>query len=491
MKYILLLPVLFPILAGAFIPLLRFQKQRTREWYVLSIAVLNSVLIFSMLFGIKSVASVNLFRISETMPICFTLDGLGKLFAGLIAFLWPLACCYAFEYMKHEGGENTFFTYYIMTYGVTVGIAFSENLVTMYFFYELLTLVTLPIVMHGMKQKSILAGRKYVLYSLGGAAFAFMGMILLYILSGTMEFRFGGVISGDVINQSRGLLQIVYVIMVFGFGVKAAIFPFHGWLPTASVAPTPVTALLHAVAVVNAGAFAIMRITYYSFGSSFLQNTPAQRIIMTMALITILFGSAMALKEQHFKRRLAYSTISNLSYMIFGVSMMSSDGLAAAMSHMVFHGLIKITLFYVAGAVLYKTGKNYVNDLFGFGRKMPVVFGCFTLASAALVGVPLTAGFISKWNLITAAANNSEKLAWTGVAVLLISAVLTAVYLFSVVIKAYFPGPGFKEASIAQVEDPNAYMKIPMVFLCIVIVLFGIASLPFVSFLNQIANGLL
>ncbi|MGN0506027.1 MAG: complex I subunit 5 family protein [Lachnospiraceae bacterium] len=491
MNYLLLLPVLFPILTGALIPLFKFERRRARELYVMACALLNSLMIFGLLVGADSVGPMTLFRISETLPVCFALDGLGKVFAGLLAFLWPLACCYAFEYMKHEGGENTFFAFYIMTYGVTVGIAFSANLITMYFFYELLTLVTLPIVMHGMKRKSILAGRKYVLYSMGGAAFAFMGMILLYIFSGTMDFTFGGVLGEFLSENQVYILRIVYVIMVFGFGVKAAIFPFHGWLPTASVAPTPVTALLHAVAVVNAGAFAILRITYYSFGAGFLQNTWAQRVIMAVALFTILYGSSMALKEQHFKRRLAYSTVSNLSYMIFGASMMSTAGMVGALSHMVFHGIIKITLFYVAGAVLYKTGKNYVDDLFGFGRRMPVIFGCFTLASAALTGVPMTAGFISKWNLLTAAAENPEPLAWVGIAVLLISAVLTAVYLFSIVIKAYFPGPGFNEATIAQVEDPNAYMKVPMVILCVVIVLLGMFSTPLVSYLEQVASGLL
>lgn len=489
-NYLLLIPVLLPLVTGALIPLFKFKKHHSRELYVMIGVLLNSLVILGLLSGAERFDSVTLFRISETMPICLGMDGLGKVFAGLVAFLWPIACCYAFEYMKHEGGENTFFTFYVMTYGVTVGIAFSANLVTMYFFYELLTLVTLPVVMHGMKRKNILAGRKYVLYSFGGAAFAFMGMILLYIFSGTTQFAFGGVLGDYLSGQQIDILRFVYLFMVFGFGVKAAIFPFYGWLPTASVAPTPVTALLHAVAVVNAGVFAILRITYYSFGTEFLQHTWAQRAIMGVALFTILFGSTMALKEQHFKRRLAYSTISNLSYMIFGASMMSSAGMTAAMSHMVFHGIIKIVLFYVAGAVLYKTGKNYVDDLFGFGRKMPVIFGCFTLASAALVGVPATAGFISKWNLVTAAAANTEPLAWAGIAVLLISAVLTAVYLFSVVIKAYFPGPGFDPASINQVEDPNLYMKLPMMLLCVVILLLGIASTPFVSYLEQVALGL-
>ena len=491
MNAVLLLPIVFPILAGALLFLLKPENSKQRAAYVLTVASINSLIVFALFALIGEAEVFTIFRITKTMPIQIMLDGPGRVFSGLVAFLWPLACSYAIQYMKHEGKENTFFTFYLMTYGITVGVSFAANLVTMYFFYEFLTLVTLPIVMHGMKEKSLFAGRKYVLYSIGGAAFAFMGMIVLSVYCGVNRFRLGGFLFG-LTDQDRSIILVMYLLMVFGFGVKAAIFPFHGWLPTASVAPTPVTALLHAVAVVNSGAFAILRVTYYVFGTEFLSGKWVQYVVLTAAMVTILFGSGMALKEQHFKRRLAYSTISNLSYMIFGIAIMSPAGMVGAMSHMVFHGIIKITLFYVAGAVLFMTGKNYVNDLFGFGKKMPVVFACFTLSSAALVGIPLTAGFISKWNLIAAAANTSNPFAWTGVAVLLISAVLTAMYLFTIVIKAYFPGPGFSVESIDTVKDPSgSYMKVPMVILCITIIVLGICSTPFITYLEQIASSVM
>lgn len=491
MSALLLLPVVFPILAGVLLFLLKIKNWKTRAIYVISASAVNSLFIFLLTFLLGETESFTIFKITETMPIQIAFDGLGRVFACLVAFLWPLACSYAVQYMKHEGKENTFFTFYLMTYGVTVGVSFAANLVTMYFFYEFLTLVTLPIVMHGMKDKSLYAGRKYVLYSIGGAAFAFIGMIVLSVYSGVNRFQFGGFMP-VLTSQETNVLLVMYLLMVFGFGVKAAIFPFHGWLPTASVAPTPVTALLHAVAVVNSGAFAILRVTYYVFGTEFLSGKWVQYVVLVAAMVTILYGSGMALKEQHFKRRLAYSTISNLSYMIFGAALMTPAGMVGAVSHMIFHGIIKITLFYVAGAVLYKTGKNYVNDLFGFGKKMPVVFACFTIASAALVGVPMTAGFVSKWNLITAAAELSNPLAWVGILVLLISAVLTALYLFSVVIKAYFPGPGFDEAAVRQVEDPRGgFMKVPMVILCVTIVVVGMFSNPLIAYLEKIAAGLL
>lgn len=492
MNALLLLPILFPVFAGAIIPLLNFKDGKKRTWYTITIATINSLFIVGLCGLLSETETFTIFWLSSEMPICLRLDGMGRVFACLVAFLWPLACCYASQYMKHEGKENTFFTFYMMTYGITVGVSFAANLITMYFFYEFLTLVTLPIVMHGMKEKNLYAGRKYALYSIGGAAFAFLGMIVLSTYCGGITwFKLGGIIGDTVTERQREILLVVYLFAVFGFGVKAAIFPFHGWLPSASVAPTPVTALLHAVAVVNAGAFAILRITYYSFGTEFLKGTWVQYVVMAVAMITILYGSGMALKEQHFKRRLAYSTISNLSYMIFGASLMTPEGMIGSLSHMICHGLIKITLFYVAGTVLFQTGKNYVDNLFGFGKKMPITFACFTLASIALIGVPPTAGFMSKWNLITAAASSSEPFAFVGIVVLLISAVLTSMYLLSIVIKAYFPGPGFDIKIIEHVEEPHGYaMKAPMIILCVVIVFLGMFSIPLVQYLEKIAFGL-
>ena len=488
---LLLLPIVFPILTGAAIPLLNFKDGKKRTIYVIATAMINSLVIVALCDFLSEGARFTVFRLFSEMPICLGLDGMSRVFACLVAFLWPLACCYASQYMKHEGKENTFFSFYMMTYGITVGVSFAANIITMYFFYEFLTLVTLPIVMHGMKKKNLYAGRKYVLYSIGGAAFAFLAMIVLSTFCGETWFELGGIIGSSVTERQKEILLVVYLFAVFGFGVKAAIFPFHGWLPTASVAPTPVTALLHAVAVVNSGAFAIIRITYYSFGTEFLKGTWVQYVVMAAAMITILYGSGMALKEQHFKRRLAYSTISNLSYMILGASFMTPEGMVGSLAHMICHGLIKITLFYVAGTVLFQTGKNYVNDLFGFGKKMPITFGCFTLASAALIGVPPTAGFISKWNLITASASNDIPFAWVGIVVLLISAVLTSMYLLSIVIKVYFPGPGFDMKMIEHVEEPHGYaMKAPMVILCITIVFLGMFSTPLIQYLEKIAFGL-
>lgn len=486
--WFLLIPVVLPILGGALIPAFRFQSRRARSIYVEGVVIVTSLLVLSALAN-RPAGAFTAFGFGGAVTAEFAMDGLGMVFAGLIAFLWPFASLYAFEYMKHEGGENTFFAFFTMTYGVTLGIAFAGNYMTMYMFYEMLTLVTLPLVMHGMKKAAVFAGRRYLFYSIGGAAFAFIGFIFVLNFGTTSDFVYGGVFLPGVLSERPALYRVIYVLAIFGFGVKAAVFPLHRWLPTASVAPTPVTALLHAVAVVNAGAFAIIRITYYSFGTEFLRGSFAQYIFMGAALITILFGSTMALKEQHLKRRLAYSTVSNLSYILFSASIMTQAGLVGAMTHMMFHGLIKITLFFCAGSILYRTGKEYVYELTGFGKKMPVVMGCFTAASLGLIGIPPLAGFISKWNIGTAAVQSGNALACVGLGVLLLSALLTACYLMTTVVRAYFPRAGFDETQNAGVSDPNWCMKAPLIVFTAFIIGLGLFSAPLIKLLKLIAEG--
>jgi multicomponent Na+:H+ antiporter subunit D len=264
-------------------------------------------------------------------------------------------------------------------------------------------------------------------------------------------------------------------------------FPFSGWLPKAGVAPTPVTALLHAVAVVKAGAFTIMRVTYYSFGPDFLRNTWAQYVVMGLTIFTIVYGCSRAVKETHLKRRLAWSTVSNLSYILFGVTMMSPLGLVGALSHMIFHAVMKICAFFCAGAVIYKTGRNYVYELDGLGRKMPKVFGCFTVSALALMGVPGLCGFISKWNLAKAAVDSHNVLAYVGVAALLVSALLTAIYMMTIVVRAFFPGKDFDYDTIRDVKDPNWMMILPLALFVVAMFYFGLHSQPVVSALEQIA----
>ncbi|MCD7736069.1 MAG: proton-conducting membrane transporter [Lachnospiraceae bacterium] len=504
---ILAVVVLLPIVGGALIPVLPFRKRTQMMVYTEGIVLLNSVLALSVLLTRPEDAFV-LFRFTSNLTLSFKLDGLGTVFVGLISILWPLATLYAFEYMKHEEHEKFFFMFYTMTFGITMGIALAEDIVTMYCFYEMLTLVTVPLVLHTLTREAVLAGRNYLYYSLGGAAFAFIGVIFILIYGTSPDFTAGGVLDLDKIGSRTNLLLLIYVFCFFGFSVKAAMFPFSGWLPQAGVAPTPVTALLHAVAVVKAGAFATMRITYYSFGTEFLRGTWAQTVVLIPVIFTIVYGCSRALKETHLKRRLAWSTVSNLSYILFGVALMTPLGLTGALTHMVCHAVIKICSFFCAGAIICQSGREYIFQLDGLGRKMPKVFAVFTVSGLALMGVPGLPGFISKWNLVKAALDSAHPLAIVGVAALMISALLTAIYMLTISVRAFVPSnadryavtqtaeKGVKRSKkkaerkivpYDEVRDPGWMMILPLCIFVIAMVCLGLHPQPLLAFFGSIA----
>lgn len=485
-EVLMMIVILLPIFGGILVRMLPFAKRWHMLVYVETIVVINTIIVLLFLANPPEEAFV-LFRFTGDLSISFKLDGLGTVFAAIVAVLWPLASLFAFEYMEHEKNEKTFYTFYTITYGVTLGIALAEDILTMYFFYEMLTMVTLPLIIHSLNREAVLATRTYLYYSLGGAAFAFLGMVFIWAYGFTLNFTPGGVLDPGLILKKINLLLIIYVMCFCGFSVKAAMWPFSKWLPKAGVAPTPVTALLHAVAVVKAGAFATIRVTYYSFGVDLLRGTWAQDLLMIMVMFTIVYGCSRALKETHIKRRLAWSTVSNLSYILFGVVLMSPMGLVGATSHMIFHAVMKICAFFCAGAIMHKTGCNYIHELDGMGRKMPGVFIIFTISGLALMGVPGLCGFISKWNLAQAAVEAGTPLAYVGIAALLISALLTAIYMMTIVVRAFFPGRDFNYASLSHVKDPGWKMLLPLGIFAVAIWIFGLYSEPVIQYLETIA----
>ena len=485
----ILLVILIPVIAGILLFLLPFKKRSHMEIFLEALVIINSILVWYLLFH-RPEDIFTLANFTGNLSISFKVDGMSMVFGGLVSALWPFATLYAFEYMTKEEHEKVFFMFYTMTYGITLGISLAANLLTMYFFYELLTLVTVPLVMHTLTREAILASRKYLYYSLGGAAFAFIGLIFVIIYGSTTNFILGGVMDLSKIGGRTNVLLFVYVMAFMGFGVKAAICPFNSWLPDAGVAPTPVTALLHAVAVVKSGAFAIIRLTYYSFGTEFLKGTWAQTTVMLITMFTIIYGCSRAVKETHLKRRLAYSTISNLSYILFGVTIMTPLGMVGALTHLVFHAVMKISSFFCAGAVMHQSGKHYVYELDGMGYKMPAVFGVFTISALALMGVPGLAGFVSKWNLAAAAVESGNVIAFGGIACLLVSALLTAIYMLTIVGRAFFPEKDFDRKSLEEIKDPNWKMLLPLFVFTFNIIAFGFYSGPLVSFLTNVAAGL-
>ena len=468
----LIVPILLPTAAAVWLRLAR-PAGKHMEIGLMTVVLINTVLVWGLLLN-RPAEGLELFRFTRGLSVTLRQDGVGSVFAGIIATLWPLATLYAYSYMHEDKRIDVFLTCYTLTYSVTLGIAFAGNLLTLYLFYELLTLATVPLVMHDMTPEALAASRKYLYYSLGGAAFAFIGMIFILIYGSTSNFTPGGVLDVAALGEKSNLLLFVYVLCFCGFSVKAAMCPFCAWLPKAGVAPTPVTALLHAVAVVKAGAFATMRITYFSFGTELLRGTWAQNLVMALTIVTIIFGCSRALKETHFKRRLAWSTVSNLSYILFGIVLMTPLGLAGAFSHMICHAVMKIGSFFCAGAVIYKTGRIYIHQLDGLGRKMPKVFLVFTIASMALMGVPGLCGFVSKWNLAKGAVAGGTPLAYAGLGAILISALLTAIYMLTIVVRAFFPGKDFDYGTIADIKDPNWMMLLPLCVFVIVMFIIGI-----------------
>lgn len=493
---LMLTVILLPFVGGILLNLIKFKEKRNKQIYIFAYVILNTILTYILLAQGPTDTMRVINYAGAKLNFALKIDGMSIVFGGLVATLWPLATLYSFPYMEHENNgrvhENIFYMFYTATYGVTLGIAMSGNMLTMYCFYELLTLVTVPLVMHTLTREAVLASRKYFYYSLGGAAFAFIGMIFLIIYGDSLDFIFGGVLNPLAVSDKKNLLLLVYVFTFMGFGVKAAVCPFNSWLPQAGVAPTPVTALLHAVAVVKSGAFAIMRITYYSFGADFVRGTWAQYLLLAIVIFTIIYGCSMAVKETHIKRRLAYSTISNLSYILFGVLIMTPLGLVGALSHMIFHGVMKICSFFCAGAMITQAHANYVYELNGMAKKMPKIFAIFTVSSFALMGVPGLCGFVSKWNLAAAAFDSGNPMAIVGVGGLLISALLTAIYMLTIVIRAYFPGNDFDYGTLHEdIHDPDWRMILPLTLFVIAMVAFGVCSSPLVSFFTSVANGLI
>ncbi len=491
MESLYLLCVLLPILTGA--ALLAFRKhlrRRARELMVYAASGLTSLAALSLLW--HRPGPVTLLRLSDSLSLSFHLDALGVVFTVILAVLWPIADLYSHEYMRHEHGENRFFGFFTMTYGVVLGIAFAANAFTLYLFYELMTLCTLPLVMHEMDPQGRAAGKKYLLYSMSGAAFAFISLVFLSHY-GTLDFLLGGSLDPALIAGAETTLRIVFLLAFFGYGVKAAVFPFYAWLPAAGVAPTPVSALLHAVAVVNSGVFAVLRLTYYSFGADFLRGTFAQWTMMGVCSFTIVFGSAYAWRLQHLKRRLALSTVSNLSYILLGASVLSTAGLNGALMHMAAHSVFKIILFFCAGAILCQTHHKdeYVFQLSGLGYRMPVTFAAFTLASLGLIGVPPFAGFFSKWMIAEAAASLGNGWGYAGAFALILSAFLTGLYQLEVLMRGFFPGEGEDIRRNEKVKEAGWRMKLSFAVLMALGILISVLSAPMARLLSAAAAGTL
>lgn len=467
--------ILFPLAAGAALFALPDRSFRLLFGTTLAVTTVTSALVWAwILWGGE--AAIALIRFAPELELLLKTDGLGRFFLGVLATLWPLTVLYAGSYMRDQQHVRSFFAFFTLAYCAAIGVAAAGNLFTLYCFYEFLTLSTVPLILQPMTSAARKAAREYFLYSIGGSAFAFVAMLYLLAHGASGPFTPDGILRGEVFG-GEGIARLFWLFGFLGFSVKAALFPLHRWLIKASVAPTPVTALLHAVAVVKSGAFAVIRLTQYCYGTELLAGSWAQTAALLLAAFTVVYGSSLAVRETHFKRRLAYSTVANLSYILFGAMLMTPAGLAAALLHIAAHACIKIVSFFCAGAVLHESGRESVFELDGIGRRMPVTFACFTVSAFALMGLPPLNGFVSKWYLLAAAAE-SGGVAWIGAGALLLSALLTAIYMLTAARRAWFPDRDADLASLAAVHEADWKMLVPMVLLTLGMLLCGVFGEP-------------
>lgn len=455
----------------------KFNEKKRNIFVGLGVS-LNFIFLISI-FYIFGESSIHLFKLNEFLDVYFKIDKLSILFSLLVAILWVFTAFYAMAYMKHEGKEKKFFTFFLATLGVTIGIAFSGNLITLYAFYEFLTLSTFPLVIHTDSKEALKSGKKYLIYSFVGATLVLLGMILLFSITNDIAFNAHGILS-PLTHDNRNLYIISYVAMFLGFGVKAALVPFHSWLPAAMVAPTPVSALLHAVAVVKSGIFAIVRMTYFIFGAGIIKALHVNIFLSVLIVISILMGSFLALHQENLKKRLAYSTISQLGYVLLGIILLNEEAFVGSMLHLINHALIKIVLFFCVGAIMYTTGKTDISQIRGIGKQMPITMGCFGIAAISLIGIPPTNGFVSKWYLAQGGLTAGKMIF---PAILLFSALLTALYLLPVITEAFF-----KKGEFDTVKEAPIKMVIPIVMITIIVVLLGLFPNILITFIQKIAS---
>jgi len=448
---LLLAALALPLLGAVAVVGCGARRPNLREGATLITGALLLATVWRLLTTSTSTLSTPLV-LAEPLPgitVAFALEPLGLLFAVVASVLWPVTSLYAIGYMRGHGEVNQtrFYAFFAVAIAATMGIAFAANLFTLFLFYEVLSIGTYPLVTHAGTVEAKRAGRVYLGILLGTSiGFFLLALVWTWVIAGTLDFTVGGVLAG---RASPWVASALLVLFLFGVG-KAALMPFHRWLPAAMVAPTPVSALLHAVAVVKAGVFTVLKICAYIFGADFLAQVPAREVLMYIAAATVLIASLVALRKDNLKARLAYSTVSQLAYIILGALLANALGFIGGGLHILTHAFGKITLFFCAGAVLVAAHKTEISDMRGLGRAMPVTMGAFFIASLSIIGLPPGGGLWSKWLLALATV---EAGAFVLLAVLLISSLLNIAYLLPIPLRAFFSpaknhgdGDGIREA---------------------------------------------
>ena len=466
------------------------KKPNIRESWSLIAGVLKLVIVLSMIPAVvydKTIISYSLFTILPGIEIGFRVDAFGLLFAMGASLLWIATSFYSIGYMRstNEHSQTRYFSCFAVSLSATIGVAFSANLFTMFLFYEILTIITYPLVAHKGTLEAKAGGRKYAIYLLGAAkAFLVAAIILTYNLTGTLEFSKTGIFPAVVQSVNPELLYIIFVLFFFGFA-KSAVMPFHSWLPAAMVAPTPVSALLHAVAVVKTGVFSVLRIIFFVFGADLMIDIGVDVFVITFASFTIITASLLALSRDNLKARLAFSTISQLSYIILGAALLTPSAMVGGIIHITNHAFSKITLFFCAGSIYVSTYKTKVSQLNGIGKKMPWTMAAFAIATLSMIGIPPVSGFITKWYLVIGSLERHSLVVLT---VLLVSSFLNAAYFVPILYRAFFKEENSNSKHIDSSDDgslkENPFLVVPLTLTAIISVVLGL----YPDFIVQLAE---
>ncbi|MDA8097213.1 MAG: monovalent cation/H+ antiporter subunit D family protein [Desulforudis sp.] len=439
------------------------KNPNLRESWTIVAALIKFSIVVSMLPKILDgkIIEYTVFTMMPGLDLALRVDPLSMFFALTASLLWIITAFYCIGYMRagKEKNQTRFYMCFAVALSGALGIAFSANLFTLFVFYEILTLCTYPLVVHKQTPEAVRGARRYLTYLLGTSiAFQLSAIFLTYFYAGTLEFTAGGILAGSASNT---VITIIFVLFVMGIG-KTAIMPFHAWLPAAMVAPTPVSALLHAVAVVKAGVFTLIKVILYVFGVDLLQELGLGVALAYVAAFTIIVASIMALRQDNLKLRLAYSTVGQLSYIIMAVALLTPSGITSALIAVMIHAFGKITLFFTAGAIYIAAHKTKVSELDGIGKQMPFTMFAFTVGALSMVAVPPAAGFISKWYLLLGAFE-AHQLVLIGAIV--VSTLLNAAYYLPIVYAAFFKPVPLGEGT--EMHEAPALMVAPLVFTAI------------------------
>lgn len=478
MPLLVLMSSLLPALVMFF---LHENSHRLRIAINLSGALVKLILVGIMTWGVFQAHTYALhWTLAPGLELVLHADTLSILFVILSTVLWLVTTVYAIGYLEQSPHRSRFFGFFNLCVFATVGLALAGNLVTFVVFYELLTLATYPLVAHRGTPEALRGARIYLVYTLTGGTLLLIGTVWLHSIAGPVPFVEGGILS-QLPAEYEVQLKLIFVLMIIGLGVKAALFPLHGWLPQAMVAPAPVSALLHAVAVVKAGAFGIIRVVYDVYGVEFANKLNLLTALGVVAVITILYGSIKALAQDNLKKRLAYSTVSQVSYIALGIAIFGPVGTIGGVVHLVHQGIMKITLFFTAGNYAETLGIHQVSEMNGVGKRMPATTIAFTIGALGMIGVPPVAGFISKWYLGLGALEAG--IAGWVIPVLIISSLLNAAYFLPILYRAWFrePGQAWPEEHIlaGRFETRAALLWPPIVTAVLAVAAGLLAAAPF------------